>query len=158
MIESTDFDFPKSKVDSKWLGNDPATFKDINEAEKKLKVALPSDYKDFVLISNGFHAFNDVEPTFHSLDKIDYLYNIDPELIKIWIYTGNSDIAKILDRSIVIAGIQEEQMFLIIPPDTGMKNWRYWKFAAWIPGEEPYNDLMQYFKRVLDFMTQFIKQ
>ncbi|WP_120275255.1 SMI1/KNR4 family protein [Mangrovibacterium diazotrophicum] len=152
MLRLAEFEYSESQIKLKWFGNEPATLNIIEENEKRLEIKLPEDYKDFLLIANGFHAFNTVEPTFHPVNKIDYLKNIDPELIKIWKQTGNVEIGEILEQSIIIAGIGEEQLFLIIPPDSKNTNWRYWKFASWIPGEEPYNDLNQYFNEVLDFM------
>ena len=120
--------------------------------EERLKIHLPQDYKDFMKIANGFHAFSNVEPTFHPLDRIDYLIKIDPELISIWKDHGNRDVGEVLENSIIIAGISEEQYFLIIPPDSNNKTWRYWKFASWIPGQEPYKDMIEYFNAVLNFM------
>jgi cell wall assembly regulator SMI1 len=142
----------EKQIHDKWFGYNPATKNDIRKAEDRLKVNLPHDYVEFLLISNGFRAFNSVEPTFLSIDRIDYLRNVDPELIKIWKQTGNDDVGEILEKSIIVAGIGEEQSFLLIPPDPQNKNWRYWKFAAWIPGAETYDNLKHYFSEVLDFM------
>jgi cell wall assembly regulator SMI1 len=152
MLRLADFEYLEDQVKSKWFGNEPASINKIEENEKRLEIELPEDYKNFLLIANGFHAFNTVEPTFHSVNKIDYLKNIDPELINIWNQTGNVEVGEILERAVIIAGNGEEQLFLLIPPDSKNTNWRYWKFASWIPGEEPYDDLEKYFNEVLDFM------
>jgi hypothetical protein len=61
-------------------------------------------------------------------------------------------------RVIIIGGIKEEQSFLLIPPDSANSKWKYWKFASWIPGEEPYVDLNDYFNRALDFMKEQEKE
>ncbi len=52
---------------------------------------------------------------------------------------------KELSKSIIVAGKQEEQWFLLIPPTNVNDNWKYWKFASQIPGEIEYNNLTEYF-------------
>jgi cell wall assembly regulator SMI1 len=156
-IELKDFDFTEEQIKSKWIGNAPASTEEISIAEKRLGVNLPDDYKDFLRICNGFEACNSIEPTFHQIQKIDYLRNIEPELIKIWIETGNDEVGNLLEKSIVIAGIDEEQLFLIIPPNKDLK-WEYWKFASWIPGEEKYPNLKSYWEDVLTFMDKQLKK
>ena len=73
-------------------------------------------------------------------------------MIKIWKLTGNVETGELLKGSIVIAGIGEEQFFLLLPPDLQNTSWRYWKFASWIPGENPYTNMNHYFSEVLKFM------
>ncbi len=41
---------------NQWLGSEPAKTEEILEAEKRLNVKLPSDYKNFLKITNGFLA------------------------------------------------------------------------------------------------------
>lgn len=150
-IHLGDFTFTEEQTKNNWIGNSPAFIEDITQVEKLLNIILPDDYKDFLKVSNGFHASNSVEPTFISVDKIDYLKNIDPELINIWIETGNTEIEIELKNSIVIGGINEEQYFLLIQPTEKNTKWRYWKFASWIPGEEEYIDLINYWNHVISF-------
>ncbi len=84
MIRLKDFDYSETQINSKWLGTKPATLYDIKKTEDRLKNILPQDYKDFLLTTNGFHAFSHIDPGFCSIDKIDFLKNIDPELFDIW--------------------------------------------------------------------------
>ncbi|MBJ2175883.1 SMI1/KNR4 family protein [Aureibaculum sp. A20] len=99
------------------MGNLPATEREIKEIESKLGVELPIDYKNFLLISNGYPTYNDaVEPSFEKISQIQYLKDLYPEIIEIWRNTGNEDVSKELAKSIIIAGKQEEQWFLLIPP------------------------------------------
>ena len=137
---------------SGWLGEPPATVEEIKAVENKLNVKLPPDYKTFVMLSNGFASPIDTEPTFEKLSDIDFLKNIDQNLVEIWNKDGLVDIAKTLSRSILIAGINEEQYFLLVPPFLKEDKWKYWKFANWIPEEEPYPDLQTYLRDVLKFM------
>jgi cell wall assembly regulator SMI1 len=151
LLNDPHFTFKSDHKVNKWLGAQPATEQEIMAAEVKLGIKLPDDYKDFLRITNGFSAPTDIEPTFRSLDKIDWLKNTDPDLINVF------HILPELKRAIVIAGQMEEQNFFIIPPENNSVNWRYWKFANWIPGEHAYTDLTHYFKDVLEFIEEELK-
>ena len=50
-----EYDFTEEQVQSKWLGNPPATDEEINKAQALLQITLPEDYIEFLKISNGFH-------------------------------------------------------------------------------------------------------
>jgi len=154
MLERKEFELSSGQIESKWVGNKPATDSEIQEAENRLKLKLPGDYKAFLKLTNGFPASSSVEPTFAPVSEINYLKKLDPELIEIWHENGTSDIALDLERSILIAGLHEEQLFLIIPPETDGQKWTYWKFASWIPGEHEYNNLIFYFEKVNKFLKE----
>ena len=127
-----------------WLGFVPAKIDEIHKAENKLGIKLPDDYKEFLEISNGFKATNSIEPTFMKVEEIDYLRNIDKFIIEAYKLPE-------LENSILIAGKDEEQYFLLIPPTEKHKKWKYWKFANWYPGEHEFKNLKNYFKNVLKF-------
>ena len=138
--------FSSEQIKNNWIGNLPATQKEIEETESRLGIKLPADYKEFLKIANGYPTYNDaIEPSFEKISEIQYLKDFNPETIQIWIETGNDEIGKELNKSIIIAGKQEEQWFLLIPPIDENDNWKYWKFASWIPGEIEYNNLTEYF-------------
>lgn len=138
---------------SRWLGTFPANPNDIKKAEQRLEVKLPEDYKDFLLTTNGFFTPCDsTEPTFEKVSDITYLKDVDPFLLEIWNEGVLEDVGRQLNRAIVVAGLNDSQYFLLIPPDEDIPKWQYWKFANWIPGEEAYDDLKAYFESVLDFM------
>jgi hypothetical protein len=159
MIELADSNYSEVYVKLKWFGNLGADSIEITEAEKRLNVNLPDDYVEFIGISNGFHAFSDVHPSFMPIKKIDYLINIDPELIEIWNEEGSKEIGIALEKSIMIGGHCEEQYFLLIPPDSKSDKWKYWEFSSWRPGVYEFSNLIAYFKNSLDFLTnQIIKQ
>jgi len=86
------------------------------------------------------------------IDKINYLKYVDTFLLEIWNDGALADIGEQLNRAIVIGGMNDEQYFFLIPPNGTDGKWQYWKFANWIPGEEPYENLETYFLSVLDFM------
>ncbi|PWK77536.1 SUKH superfamily protein [Mucilaginibacter oryzae] len=144
------------QIQTEWLGKPPASENEIKAAEDRLGVAFPADYKDFLLIANGFSAPNDIEPGFEPADRVDFLKNIDPFLVEIWNETELDERVD-LERSIVVAGIDAEQYFLLVPPLPGAVNWKYLKFANWIPGSIYYENLEAYFRNVLHFMQKHSK-
>lgn len=149
------FELTKNQIDTIWIGYEPVKQREIDLLEERLGIELPSDYKTFMLITNGFFAASSVEPSFCKLDKVDYLRNVDPELYEIWISTGNVEIGNKLKTAIKVGGFDEEQYFFLIPPGKENSNWEYWLFAAWAPGEIIYKSLLQYFNNVLETTIMF---
>ncbi len=149
-IEVGDVKYSDEEVRSNWIGNRPATLKIIETAEKKLNVSLPEDYKELLLVANGFKTSSHaVEPNFLPVEKIDYLKNLDPFIVE-----GYEDtLFDELERSIVIGGEAETQ-FLLIPPKQQESKWKYWKFAHWIPGEMEYENLTAYLNNVINFLDK----
>lgn len=141
-----DFNFTSEQLKQGWLGDEPALENDIFEAENRLGVKFPEDYKAFLVITNGFSAPNDVEPSFEKIQDVDYLKNINKEIAKAYYYLPE------LETAILIGGRNEEQQFLLLPPKSEKENWRYWKFANWLAGEHEFEGLKVYFKDVLDFI------
>jgi len=154
-IQSNGGAFNDEQKTLEWLGNASISVGEINALESRLGIELPDDYKKFLLITNGFFTPCDsTEPTFENAEKVDFFKNIDPLLLSIWNEGVLVDIGQQLTRAIVIAGINDEQYFLLIPPNGSNSEWKYWKFAHWIPGEAPYQNLEEYFQNVLDFMKK----
>lgn len=142
--------FTPEQKSNRWLGRTPATAEMIGAAEKRIGLALPEDYKAFLSITNGFEAPNQVESDFESLDDIGYLKDIDPELLNL------PDIPAELKNAILVSGKNDEQYFLLIPPDHAEGKWKYWKFANWHPGEIEFENLEAYFRDVLEFIQEEI--
>lgn len=153
-IELADFEFTREQINNKWLGTKPASEIEIKQVEERLGIEFPNDFKQLMLITNGFSAPNNIEPTFESINRIDFLKTIDSHVIECYSIDGVEDIGKQLEKSIIVGGINEEQYFLLIPPILTHEKWKYWKFANWHPGEEEYISLDSYFKAVLEFMNQ----
>ncbi|EHQ26307.1 SMI1/KNR4 family protein [Mucilaginibacter paludis] len=154
-IQSNGSTFSDEQRNSGWLGSFPTREEEIQLAERRLGVELPSDYKNFLFITNGFFTPNDAtEPTFEPADRISYLKDIDSFLLEIWNEAPLMHIGEQLNRAIVVGGLNDEQYFLLIPPDSSDGKWQYWKFANWIPGEKRYGSLKDYFTSVLDLMKE----
>ncbi|MCU7616116.1 SMI1/KNR4 family protein [Chryseobacterium sp. PBS4-4] len=139
------------QIQKKWLGFRAAKSKEISETEKRLNIKLPEDYKTFLKITNGFSASSTLKPTFMEIESVDFLKNFDTIIINAWKDAGDFETANILERSILIAGKDQEQYFLLIPPNDENGKWRYWKFASWQAGENEFENLDSYFKNVLKF-------
>lgn len=121
-------------------------------AEERLSISLPDDYKEFLRVTNGFLSPRDsTEPTFDAIEIVGYLKDLDSQMIEIWSgHESLDDISQQLKKSIRIGS--NEQLFLIIPSSEEDRSWKYWKFASWIPGEDEYEGLNDYFKEVLIFL------
>ena len=156
-IELADFEFTQEQTKNKWLGTKSACENEIQLTEKRLGIEFPTDFKQFLSITNGFSAPNDIEPTFEPINKIDFLKNIDSFIIEAYSLNGIENIGKQLEKSIIVGGINQEQYFLLIPPNSTNEKWKYWKFANWHPGEEEHENLESYFKEVLSFLNETIE-
>lgn len=157
-IELKDIEYTSIQIQSKWIGNQPASNTQIEKAEQRIRLKLPIDYKKMLVITNGFTAPNSIEPNFLPVEQIDFLKNVNRDLIDAYSIDGLEDVGNNLRRSILIAGLNEEQHFLLIPPQEKSEIWKYWKFANWIPGEEEYTGIENYLKEVLDFNLTELKQ
>lgn len=153
-----DFDFSDEQIKTKWIGTTVTQDNEISDTEKRLKIKLPDDYIEFLKISNGFPQTSSISCSFLSVTKIDYLKKIDEDLVNIWCENDAlKEVGEELASSILVGGLNEEQQFLLIPPNKTRDKWGYWKFATWIPGEEEYSSLKDYFKSDLSFLKEQTK-
>lgn len=159
-IDLGDEEYSDHQRETNWIGNPPATSEDIKSTEERLQIDLPPDYKEMLMIANGFPtSINTVEPSFQKVSEIDYYRNYKWNYIDSWrTHKELQEVVSNLEKSIIIAGFNEEQQFLLIPPMTENETWKYWKFAHWIPGEEEYSDLQKYFKGVIEFLDDIIEK
>lgn len=135
------------QVKANWLGFEPATQQQIDETEQRLGIKLPEDYVNFLKITNGFSAPNQIEPSFIPVQEITYLRDSDPSLNEAYKLEE-------LERAIFISADDEEQHFFLIQPEHEGDPWRYWKFANWYPGEHEHENLESYFIHVLEFIEE----
>jgi hypothetical protein len=157
-IELGDLEYTKMQIDSSWIGYSPVRQKEIEKTEKRLRISLPQDYKDFLMLTNGFQATSNVEPSFAGCNKIDFLRNVDNELCQIWIKDGVKEVGHKLKTAIKVGGFDEEQYFFLIPPSNNNPNWEYWVFASWSPGETIFHSLYEYFQFVLETTIEFLEE
>ena len=151
-IELGDVQYTEVEIENSWIGNDPATSKQIKDAESKLSVSFPDDYKELLSITNGFKTSNyNVFTSFMKIEEVAYFKEVIPHAIEAY-----EDTLPELNEAIIIAGANETQQFLLVPPVKSRPEWRYWAFANWHPGEEEYNGLEDYLKNTIDSIQSFI--
>jgi len=153
-IKNEELDLNENQLQTNWLGFPPLEEIEINKKETQLGLKFPHDYKQFLKICNGHSEISSVDPTFLKINDVDFFRNYSPETIKTWKSGDLKEIGIKLERSILIGGKYEDQYFLLIPPLHESNKWEYWKFAFWIPGEEPYKSLINYFENILEFMNE----
>lgn len=141
------------KIAPKTLKNTGASTLEIQKLEEKLGVTLPTEYKKFLSITNGIEIPSYTEPNFVATENVMWLKNALPELIDAYSFDDEYSVGKELKNSILITEIDAEQYFLLILP-TPKTDWKFWKFANWIPGEEPYKNLKTYFKEVVEIIEE----
>jgi hypothetical protein len=137
----------EAQIKDNWLGFEPASEEQIKATEERLGLKLPEDYINFLKITNGFSAPNQIEPSFIPVQEITFLRDSDPFLIEAYRLEE-------LERAIFISGEDEEQHFFLIYPKSENEKWRYWKFANWYPGEHEFEDIESYFKNALEFIKE----
>jgi SMI1 / KNR4 family (SUKH-1) len=137
---------------TRWIGRTSATDEAIANAEKKLGIKLPDDVIELYKASNGTSVIlNQCFGAFETIDKIGWLKDTVPYVIDD--YSGMGEAYRNdLENSIVIAGIDYVHMVLIIQPYSDYKEWRYWEFAHYIPGETPFRGIEKYLERLIDFI------
>lgn len=149
-ISKPDFEHGEENQLKTSLTSKPATKEEIEKAEERLEIKLPKEYKDFLLVSNGFCPYS-LNPTLLPVDKIDWLKNLDEQLIDIWTDSMDEvdkEFAASFSSSLLIGGYKEEQQLLLIPSKKS-KDWECWFFASWVPGETKYPNFRYYMENLL---------
>lgn len=153
-----DLPYPAGQRAAGSLGHAPATPKDLQDCEARIGCTLPEDYRTLMSLANGFLAPNAVEPSFAPLDKIDRLQRLSPDLIDAYTHEDLPGIGESLSSSILVGGFDEDQHFLLLPPSSDHNEWRYWKFANWIPGEEAHSSLLEYLSLIAQENDERVKE
>jgi hypothetical protein len=142
--------FADAVLKKKSLGRSPVNEKEINETEKRLNIILPADYREFLFASNGFEQFSYTGVTLSSIVDVDFLVNVDQQLVDIWtdsMQDMNTAFAAKLKSSLIIGGRNEEQQLLLIPLPGN--RWECWHFSSWRPGEAVYESFRFYMEQQL---------
>lgn len=150
--------YSATQIKSGWIGEDPALPQAIRSCEARLGCTLPEDYRQLMLVCNGYALPNEIEPSFAPLERIERLKDADPDLIEAYNDEALAEVHEALLASILVGGIGEEQHFLLVAPTKTVPHWRYRKFANWIPGEEPYDSLLHYLDAVAQENRDRVKE
>ncbi len=148
--------YTEAEIKEQYIGKAPATEDAISATEKRLGIALPKDVIEFYKISNGTlelckQTFGD----FTAIEKIEWLKKIQPETIEAYAGMGEAYEAN-LNNSILLAGENHPHQILLIQPRGDKKDWQYWEFAAYIPGENSFKGIENYLERIDDFLKNQI--
>jgi hypothetical protein len=140
-----------------WIGRTPATAKAIKAAQARIGVILPSDVVQLYKASNGTSVIlNQTFGGFMPIETIDWLKNIQPNTLSDYAEMGE-EYVETLKNCILISGIDYPHQVFIIQPYGKYQEWRYWEFAAYIPGENAFAGIEQYLERLNDFLLDQIK-
>ncbi|GAA3608808.1 hypothetical protein GCM10022223_26060 [Kineosporia mesophila] len=149
--------FSPEVLEKSWLGSDPCSESDIAAAEARLGRALPSRFRNFYLVSNGWTDAGRYGEDVWPIEKIDWLRNADPELVEVWLEVYDEDEATILKTSLLIgyADGGAGDYWLLKPPSTDTDS--EWTAYQWGPGSagdpEPYENfavlMSEYFDEVV---------
>jgi cell wall assembly regulator SMI1 len=156
MPDIEEHDIPAQIRKLGWLGFSPATETEIAAAEARLGIALPPSYREFLLVSNGWHDTGTDIESILPIDEIDWLRDLNPDLIGIWMDSAGQEgwpddpVEGVnyhhFAKTLAVSGGYEAYVLLnpeVISPDG---EWEAWLFADWIPGAGRYDsfwDLLQ---------------
>lgn len=144
--------------------------------EKRLNTSLPSSYKNFLIESDGAYLFErTIKLLSHS--EIDWLKNVDPELLKVWgdgpsdvpdklyfVYGDKQDCINMRDEylkdCLAISSQIDGDMYLLNPK---VKNengeWEAWFFGCKNPGAYRYRTfwdmMLKLFSEVEDYLENW---
>jgi hypothetical protein len=137
-----------------WLGNPPATAREIALLEKRLGMALPPSYKSFLLTSNGWRRTTFAIGRLRPAKEVDWYRTENEQAVATWSdsgsdrpdeeyydYRGGSapDYRADHIESLVQVSDYEDGLYLLNPKAvTPDGEWEAWFFANWIPGAERY--------------------
>jgi len=140
--------FTKEQRKAKWIGGDKAPDEAIKAAETRLQLqtGLPTDYVEFLRVSNGFSAQSSTAPPLLSVENIGWLKDkVDAQIMEAF-KEYPDDVPRVLDSSLLISEQTEADMVLLVPPGKSGDTWQCWFFAGWIPGEMRYPSFRHYFE------------
>jgi hypothetical protein len=141
---------------SGWLGYPGATDEQIAAAEARLGISLPSDYREFLQVTNGWLWTNSFIERIWPVEEIQWLASSDPDIIADWSISwdwsqeeyGREDAEdgavheqKCLPATLRISDIEYAgTAMLLLNPEVirSSGEWEAWFFAHWVPGAEVY--------------------
>ncbi|MFD9892549.1 SMI1/KNR4 family protein [Amycolatopsis sp. NPDC059027] len=129
---------------NRWLGYEPATEDAIAAAERRLGIRLPPSYRNFLLVSNGWHTISYAVDLL-DLTEIGWFADLEPRLMEAWSDSGAyDDWIEVLKRSVLISNDDGGSgHYLFLHADSVADNGE-WTAYEWWPGDgddpEPHAD------------------
>ena len=164
LLDSDSYSFYKTNLPSKvlanrWLGFPGASEEQIAQAEKRLGTGLPSSYREFLKVSNGWRKTTPFIDEIWSAEKIDWFPHCHQDWIDAWI-EGAGGIYPVSDEEYFVYGSEQDATNIrveylqtaleISPPGDAAiyllnpkiinadGEWEAWFFANWLPGANRY--------------------
>ncbi len=154
--------------ETKWLGKPGATELELAQLEERLRCTLPPSYRDFLAASNGFGPIGYFIYNLYAVAEVDWLVNLDPEIVEIWEEAPPVDAPELADKPylrydgnqfegalrpghmrqcLMISDWGDAGFLALNPAQQYEGEWEAWHFANWHPGAVRYRsfaELMQY--------------
>src|SRR5262245_7923234 len=160
---------PPEVVNSGWLGYPGATEERILSAESRLHTRLPSSYRDFIKVTNGWRLVGSFIYNIWPLEQIEWLFVGNQSFIDNWIKQESriSQSAPVLDDEYFVYGDGQEStairgaylqsalqisdwensaIFLLNPEVIHEGEWEAWFYANWLPGANRYRSFWEMLK------------
>ena len=135
------------QIQSRWLGEAPATDADIAAAEARLGLRLPPSYRAFLKVSNGWNWPNSFVARLAGTSDIGWTREKDADLIRGWEEGSRYATAQFgapppspedhLAQTILISTPHEEDdaaYFMLNPETRSNGEFEAWFFSSWNPG------------------------
>ncbi len=179
-LEDSEFTIlPSESINARWLGYPGATDTEISTVEATLKTTLPSSYRSFLKVSNGWQKIDNMIGKLFSIQEVNWLASRNQELIDGWmngvelgggssfvpdeeyfVYGDEQDSTSLrneyLQTALEIGGDANQGLLLLNPQITSENGeWEAWFFANWLPGAERYKSFQELIqdrhRRLLEF-------
>jgi hypothetical protein len=129
--------FTPEQRKGKWLGSPAASDVAIAATEARLHCQLPTDYLEFLRVSNGLPALSATTARLREVERVGHLVTeTSTDLVAILKEHHEDDALASFDRSIQISDLGEMggELVLLIPPASPDDPWQTWFYAPWVPG------------------------
>ncbi len=154
-------DLPQEVIASRWLGYPGATEEQIQQAERRLGIALPPSYREFLKVSNGWRLTSPFIEKLWPVEEIErYITrNKDEEerAIKNPIVTSDQDYfvygeeqvdgyyrSEYLLTALEISDWGDSAIYLLNPQVVFPNGeWEAWFLANWLPGARRYRSFRE---------------
>jgi len=161
---------------SEWLGFVEISDNEIQNHESKLGTLLPPSYKSFLKTTNGFKQLSCFVWDIWPVEKIDWLKNVDPQLIEIYStqFAGVFDVtdqeyfvygemqdppffrSAYFEKCLAISGWGDASILLLNPEIKFGDEWEAWMFATWNLGPNHYQSFEQLMVEEFDSYLQLL--
>ena len=138
-------DLPDEALETGWLGTTGATAQQLNGAESRLGLRLPSSYRAFLEISNGWYTTSFLCQRLLPVEEVIPFIESDPQWVQAY---GQTDIATALRGAIQVSTITDNGVCLLVPSDA--VDCETWWFASWMAGKRSFPSFYDFIRNELE--------